>query len=300
MCPSVFQSWFLSVRLSVSVSVCQSVSLSVCQSVSSPVSQSVCVSVCQSVCSSVCQSVCSSVSQSLCMSVTLSVSLSVCPSCSVFRFSVGPSCCVSLACCVCLSLVSSESSVQPCSLLLLLSSQRVAQGDTAQNSENKTWHCEPCCHCNCYNRVTCCIGGKYKPNHLQSYDCRPMRARRIGSDVGHASWKERRERGRALLGPVVSWMSESDKWSHPKYGLSGKFAGLKSLPLFRVHIDGGTLGPRVRYSPGFEFTFKLQGAGEGIGHFRCTNPASVNILPRTTQQKKAIRASHGEHPQRGN
>lgn len=104
------------------------------------------------------------------------------------------------------------------------------------------------------------------------------------------------ERGRALLGPVVSWTSPLEKgterheWSHPKYGHSRKFAGLKSLPLFRARIDGGTSGPRVA-STNFEITLKLQTGERAVGHFCCSEPPVVQNHAPDFPSKRLHRGS---------
>lgn len=138
--------------------------------------------------------------------------------------------------------------------------------------------------------------------HLQSYGWRPARARRDVCDDEHAGRKEGGERGRALLGPVVSWTSllekstESDTWSHPKYGPSGRFAGFDSHTWLRACADGGALGPKGGHRPKFEITFKLQGAEEGIGHFRCTNLASVQNHAPDSPSKRHHRGSSQHTP----
>ena len=54
----------------------------------------------------------------------------------------------------------------------------------------------------CYCRTLLLLMAGNIPIHPWSYDHGPGRARRIGSDVGHASWKESKK-GRALTGPSL-------------------------------------------------------------------------------------------------
>ena len=278
-CPACL-SFSLDLFLSSCLSLCPSVGLScfpslplrlcACQSVSLYVRPSVSFCVCPSLCPYACPSLLPSPGQAAVFAaparaVSLGrLSVSVGPS---LCFSVGPSCCVGLSCCVCpfccvclsvcptpcqsCSLVFPRSSVQPCSSLPVFF-LCLAEENKVQNSEDKTWHCKPCCIC--HNLILSWAGNI--PNHPVPCGIGPVRVRRSVGDVGHASWKVCREQGRTLFGQVVSWVSRTRRTVPPSVMHTGKLAGLKSFTQFRVRTDGGTLGPR-RYCPGLKFILKF-------------------------------------------
>ena len=115
----------------------------------------------------------------------------------------------------------------------------------------------------------------------------------------HGGW-EGGERGRALLGPVVSWTSPLEKsterheWSHPKYGLPRSLARLKSLTLFQACADGGTLGPKAVLSGCQIHIQNRMAVRKGLDIFAAPIQRNFEKFAPDYPSKKAIRASHGE------
>ena len=114
---------------------------------------------------------------------------------------------VALSLCVSVSVPVPLKSCQSCYSCFPVSSSLLAallaQGNQAQTSEDKTRDCNPCCDC----KYTGIVLAGNMTIHPWSYGQGPVRGWRDLRKVEHASRKERGEKGRALLGPVVSWVS---------------------------------------------------------------------------------------------
>ena len=257
----------LQVGPSLLLSLCLSVPLSLCPSVSLPL----CPSVALSLCPSVALSLCPSVVLSLCPSV----SLSLCPSVSL---SLCPSLCLSV------SLKSASFVVFPQLLCCWLKR-------TAQNSKDKTRHCNPCCHC---KYIAIVFGGKY--NRGPPLVVRP----------GAGTWMERFAQGRVCqsegdqrTGPDVVWatllvdpLTRSPATNGPT--LSNDHWTIGTPSLAQAVLDAyrwGNLRPKGWYCPFLKFHIQITDrCGRDLAFSLHQPTGGLNSAPRFPS-RRAIRPS---------